>query len=867
MTSNTMLPFGQWLKQRRKMLGLTQAALAEQAACAVVTIKKIERGDLQPSRQLAELLAAYLDVPNGVREAFIQFARSSNRISPVSFQLPPHFTAASFELPDEPHFHIPASLTELIGREHELTSVVERLRRPDVRLLTLTGPPGAGKTRLSLQTATILRPNFRHGIHFIELAPLTEPGQVLEAVAQACNVRETTGRPLKKALLSRLQDRQMLLVLDNFEQVIAAASLVGEILAHAKGVKILITSREALSLYGEHHFPLGPLATPDLNALLSLQDLRANPAVYLFLQRAQAAWPDFQLTEANAADIAGICVQLDGLPLALEMAAAQVRWLAPDKLRGQLQARLAALRGQARDLPRRQRSLRGAIEWSYDRLDDPEKLVFERMAVFADGSTVEAACAVLENQTDKEFLPPKLESLIHKNLIQYTPPYHSQSGEPRIWMLETIRAFAWERLEASGQFTFVKHLHAAYYLNFAETIHKELDGLNQAYWHKQLEGEYNNLRLALRWYVTVDPMMGLRLVTALQSFWITYGYLSEGRAWLAELLKWGQEVPDLQRAQALSMAGKLAERQDDADEAEANLGSALSLFRTLGETLHIADTLCNLAYVSSLKNRYSQLETFANEALTLYRGMKHTLGMVSAINILAVSAKEQGNYPRAITYHEEGLALCRTIDHTHGIAAMLLHLGYNFYWQGDYARAAELSEQSLQLFRSLNHKANIAAALETVAMSAYKLGDPTHAREGLLEGLRLFQEVESKSGEAMVLADMGLVSFSLRETESSIQHFRNSLQLSYELGDKRRMAFCLEGLAEVWGTSDPARAACLLGAAHTLRNQIQSPLPPGEQAGYDLTFQRVQNTLGQERFVKNFEQGCRYTLDQVLEAA
>ena len=478
--------------------------------------------------------------------------------------------------------NLPLQPTPLIGREKEVSEVCDLMRLEETRLLTLTGPGGTGKTRLALQAAADLLDDFPDGTFFAPLATLTEAELLLPAVAETLGMRETGEQPLDESLKDYLVERRMLLLLDNFEQVLGAAPAVTELLAGAPGLKVLATSRAPLGLYGEHEFPVPPLSMPDLEHPPPLESLTQYEAVSLFVERARALKPDFKVTNESAPAVAEICVRLDGLPLAIELAAARIKMLPPKAMLQRLTSRLKLLTGGARDLPERQRTLRATIEWSHALLDEGEQLLFGRLAVFSGGRTLEAIEAICDALGD---LPVDafdgISSLLDKSLIRQE---EGPNGEPRFVMLETVHEFAREKLEDSAEAQEIKRIHAQYFLTLAEVAFPELRGPDQLEWLERLEAEHDNMRAALTWALErKEAEVALRLGGALWWFWWMRGHNSEGRRWLEEALAIeGRVLPEV-RAMALAGAGELATSQGNLDRAKEVCEEGLELLSARGK--------------------------------------------------------------------------------------------------------------------------------------------------------------------------------------------------------------------------------------------------------------------------------------------
>jgi predicted ATPase/class 3 adenylate cyclase len=717
--------------------------------------------------------------------------------------------------------NLPIQFTALVGREDEIRRIGALLEHEGARLVTLTGAAGTGKTRLALAIAADVLDAYPDGAWFVDLAPLTDPALVLPTIATTLGVRESTTQPLQDALSAFLADKRLLLVLDNFEHLLPAASAVSDVLRAGSGVVALNTSREPLRLRGEREVAVLPLPVPSADARLDRDALTQVPAVALFVQRAQAAKTDFVLTEENAEAVAAICRRLDGLPLALELAAARVKLLPPQALLARLDRRLPVLTEGARDAPVRQRTLRAAIAWSHDLLDTPGQTLFRRLSVFAAGATLEAAETVANPDHDLDVFAG-LSALVDKSLIRQI----AGVGEPRFSMLETIREFAAEQLAASDEAASIRDRHGDVFLALAEEAEPQLEGPTQAMWLNRLEADYANLLTALRSLRETNPEHAFRLAGALWRFWWIRDMFIEGRTQLEELLRLPDETSGAARAKMFDGAGVLAECQGDYDQAIVHYQEAVDLWEAAGDQRRAARSLLNLGNAAAFR----------------------------------------GDGGQATAYYEKGLAQLRALGDRRGVAVALTGLGLAAFLSGECDESVARYEESLVLWRELGDKQGIALTLDNLGEAELHRSRLQRAEERVAEALTILHELGARRGIASATINLGLVARAGGDRMLAARLLVDGLKIVREVDDRDAAARCLEALAGLAASEgrfeDGAR---LLGAAAGLREAIGMPIPSVYRAARDADAEVVRHALGAERFAELLVAGKDLGWERIAE--
>ena len=855
--------------------------------------------------------------------------------SPDISHHPPLLPAVPYRSPSLLAGNLPLHITRFFGREEEIAQLREMLRSPDVRLVTLTGMGGTGKTRLAIEAARQLQEECARGVWFVPLADLSDPRLVISTMLNVLRIPPSPDVEPVEQVVEALSRQPSLLVLDNLEHLMRdeglgirnekdshPSSLILTLLARVPTLNCLVTSRQRLDIEGEREFSVPPLPTPShpSSFIPHPLSLMTFASVQLFVDRAQTVRPDFRVTERNAPAVAALCQRLEGIPLAIELAAARVQVLTPSQMLEFLERRFDFLVSRRRDVTERHRTLRAAIDWSYSLLSPELQRFWRRLSVFREGWTLEAARALSADfgnglngfnsrlpQTNP-FNPPKsqtaksadsgvLDSLTHLRECSFITAAEA-GGAMRYRMLETLRAYGWERLEESQELEEIRTRHCSYFLLLAEAAETE-----QETWLGQLGAENENLRAALQWAMESDGASALRLAGALGRFWEERGYWAEGRAALEQALQRSPDAPLALRAKALRWAGHLAFRLGDFPQAQRWLEESLHLSRAANDRWGTANALNSLGGVAHAQGEYERARVLCEESLMLHRELGDKGGVAWALHYLGNIARYQGDYARAHTSYEESLTIRRELGDKRGIAFSLESLGNVARFQGNYAKARAFCEESLAIRRELGDKGGVAWLLENLGAAALAEGDDTQAKF-LCEGsLTLHREIGNKGGVAWALHRLGTVARHEGDCETARALYEESLTLCRTLGDKRGIAICLEGLANVariesddaqaralcqeslalWrdlsdkrgiaecletlahiagARKQAERAAQLLGAAEALREAIGSPLPPAERPDYDRSVSAIRAALSKKDFATAWTQGRALTWEQ-----
>ncbi len=856
------IAFGRWLHQRRRQLDLTQQEFSDQIGCARITLSRIEAGTLKPSKELALILLERLGIPKQEQSQWLQFARglSEYPIEKADFSSKSRFT------------NLPVPLASFIGREKEIEQV--KILIDKHRLVTLTGSGGVGKTRLALQLGEELSASFPNGVWFVDLSPLKDPGLVPQTVLTTLGLIEQPGRSNLLMLQDFLRGQDLLIILDNCEHLIeACATLVKELLSHCLYLKILATSREALCVDGEMAWRVPSLSLPDPAKPPELDQLIRYESVRLFIDRASLAQPDFCVNKTNALAVIQICQRLDGIPLAIELAASKIGILNAEQISDRLDNRFRLLTAGKRAVLERHQTLRATIDWSYNLLSRNEQVLFGRLSVFAGGWTLEAAESVgadedltLESALNLEDILEFLGQLVNKSLVIT----EERNGEIRYRFLDTIRQYAHEELARSGEAGETEKLCLDYFVKLAEEVELKLMGREQLIWLDRLEYEMDNIRTALDWSLQNDQITnGLRLAGALWRFWDVRNHRNEGRELLAALLSHPSAMAKTrERAKALFAAGIQAQIQNEYATADILFSEGLEISRMLGDKRTIGYFLLGMAQMWARYRVYKNSRPFLVESLAIFKELGDRWGIALSLEGLAAADWEQDDLISAISNCKESITIYRELGDKISLSFALTGLAVVMEAQANYDQAISFCQESLELFREMEHRWGIAYSLNVLGEVARCQRDYNRAKIFYEESLTIGRGIGDKDRIAIAYHNLAYISHHQGDDTQAITLFGQSLILSQEVGDTLLTAACILGLAgEVLAKGDPRHAVCLFGAAQVIISAITNRLILADQIEYQRNLTSVHTQLDEATFNSAWAEGKVLTMDQAIELA